>query len=235
MQGLEVPALELKATGFEGDRRWALVDEATGRLMSAKRWSALLEASADDEGVTLPDGRRVGFGDDIADGVLSAWLGREVHLIEADPGAELSYEMTFDPPNDESEYFAIDAPAGSLVDLAAAHLVSEPTLRGAAEAYEDLDWDVRRFRPNLVVDGDLEPFGEDGWVGSTLRIGTAELAVRMPTVRCAMPLRAQPGLERQGPMYAAMEELHANHLGVYLDVVTPGRLAVGDEVVILGT
>ncbi len=70
-------------------------------------------------------------------------------------------------------------------------------------------------------------------MGSTLRIGTAELSVRQPTVRCAMPLRAQPGLERQAPMYAALEALHANHLGVYLDVVTPGRVSVGDEVTVL--
>ena len=84
-----------------------------------------------------------------------------------------------------------------------------------------------------MVDGDLEPFGEDAWVGATLRVGTARLGVRQATVRCAMPLRAQPGLDRQAPMYAALEALHANHLGIYLDVVAPGRVAVGDEVTVL--
>ncbi len=34
-------------------------------------------------------------------------------------------------------------------------------------------------------------------------------------------------------MYAALEALHANHLGIYLDVVAPGRVAVGDEVTVL--
>ena len=34
-------------------------------------------------------------------------------------------------------------------------------------------------------------------------------------------------------MYAAMEALHANHLGIYLDVVTLGRVSVGDEVTVL--
>jgi uncharacterized protein YcbX len=151
-------------------------------------------------------------------------------LIEAEPGSDLKFEMTFDPPDDDSEYYDIDVPPGTLVDLAAAHLVSLPTLRGAGERYGDLDWDVRRFRPNLVVDGDLAPFAEDEWVGSTLRIGSAELSVMAGTVRCAMPLRAQPGLDRQAPLYAAMEELHANHLGLYLSVTTPGRIEVGDEV-----
>jgi len=229
LQGLAVPELTLAASGFEADRRWALLDLDTGRLMSAKRWSALLQAAADDEGIDLPDGGRVGFGDPDADERLSTWLGRRVHLAEADASTEVSYEMTFDPPDDDAEYVAIPTPVGSYLDLCAGHLVAEPTLRSAAARYPDLDWDVRRFRPNLVVEGDLEPFAEDGWVGATIEVGTAALAVRQPTVRCAMPLREQPGLRRQQGLYAALEELHANHLGVYLDVVTPGRIAVGDE------
>ena len=138
--------------------------------------------------------------------------------------------MTFDPPDDDAEYYAIEAPPGTFLDATAGHLVALTTLRHAAERRADLDWDVRRFRPNLVVDGDLDAFAEDDWVGRTLRVGGAELAVRQPTVRCAMPLRAQPGLDRQAPMYAALEELHRNHLGLYLDAVTPGPIAVGDEV-----
>ena len=61
MQGLDVPTLDLTADGFAGDRRWALLDAATGRLMSAKRWAALLQASADDDGMTLPDGTWIPF------------------------------------------------------------------------------------------------------------------------------------------------------------------------------
>jgi uncharacterized protein YcbX len=232
MQGVATDTVELGAAGFAGDRRWALVDVNTGRLMSAKRWSALLQASADDDAITLPDGSRLEVGGPETDAALSGWLGRDVRLVEAGDDEALAYEMTFDPPDDDAEYYAIDVPTGSLVDLAAAHLVALPTLRGAAERYGDLDWDVRRFRPNLVVDGDLAPFDEDGWVGRTLRVGSAELAARQPTVRCAMPLRGQPGLDRQPGLYAALDELHANHLGLYLDVVTPGRISVGDEVLV---
>ena len=49
-----------------------------------------------------------------------------------------------------------------------------------------------------------------------------------------MPLRAQPdGLARQPGLFAAMNELnpdHPNHLGLYLQVVNPGTIAVGDRV-----
>ena len=88
MQGRAEPALDLADDGFVGDRRWALIDTATGRLMSAKRWSALLLASADDEGITLPDGSRVELGGSAADEALSVWLGRAVRLVEATPDTE---------------------------------------------------------------------------------------------------------------------------------------------------
>ena len=45
-----------------------------------------------------------------------------------------------------------------------------------------------------------------------------------------MPLRAQPGLQRQARLYDALEQIHANHLGVYATVVSGGPLVVGDEV-----
>ena len=149
--------------------------------------------------------------------------------------------MTFDPPNDDAEYYEIPTPAGTFLDLAAAHLMSSATLAACARARPDLNWDVRRFRPNLLIDvvDAMEAFAEESWVGRTLRMGTAELSVQSPTVRCAMPLRAQPsvegrpGLERQPDMFAAMNELNTtypNHLGVYLQVVRPGTVSVGDDI-----
>jgi uncharacterized protein YcbX len=230
MQGVEVDRLVVGPVTIEGDRRRACIDETTGHIMSAKRFSKLLEASADDEGITLPGGRRLPYDADEVDQVLSGWLGRRVRLEEQSPETKRSYEMTFDPPNDDSEYYEIPSPAGSFVDLAAVHLVSSATLAGGEQARGDLDWDVRRFRPNVVVEGIDEPFGEDAWVGSVVTIGGARLTSQMPTIRCAMPLRGQPGLERQPKLFEALTELHDNYLGTYLAVAEPGEIRVGDEV-----
>jgi uncharacterized protein len=232
MQGVEVDRLAVAPAGIEGDRRRACVDQETGRIMSAKRFGRLLEAWADDEGITLPEGGRLRYGDGGVDEALSAWLGRPVRLEERAPDTQRSYEMTLEPPNDDAEFYEIPSPAGSFLDLAAVHLLSTATLAGGEAAYGELDWDVRRFRPNVVVEGPDEPFAEDAWCGSVLAVGTARLDVRQPTVRCAMPLRAQPGLERQPRLYQALEELHANHLGTYVDVVEPGEIRVGDEVAV---
>jgi uncharacterized protein YcbX len=71
-----------------------------------------------------------------------------------------------------------------------------------------------------------------------VRIGGVTIDVLMRTVRCAMPLRAQPAcgsdrpLARDIELYKAMDTLHENHLGVYASVREPGTIALGDDVAI---
>ena len=243
MQGLSVDSLEFTDTSAVGDRTWGLIDDSTGKLMTAKRYSRLLEASADDTSITLGDGRSFAIDTPEASTILSDWLGKPVSIRHAGDVPDTGYEMTFDPPNDDAEYYEIPTPPGTFLDLAAAHLMSSATLAACAQARPDLNWDVRRFRPNLLIDvaDGIEPFGEEAWVGRTLTMGTVELSVQSPTVRCAMPLRAQPGLEqqpgldRQPAMFAAMNELNTtypNHLGIYLQVVRPGTVTVGDQLIL---
>jgi uncharacterized protein YcbX len=243
MQGAPVDAVGIGTHGIAGDRAHALQDVSTGKVLSAKSVPALLDADADDRRIRLPDGTVVALDAPDRDEVLSAWLGREVTLLSLEQSGDLSYEMTFDPPDDDAEYFEIPLPEYGFVDLAPLHLLASSTLAACAAERPDLDWDVRRFRPNLVVDHDGGRFAEDDWVGSQLRIGAdCVVSIVQPTVRCAMPLRAQPALAgapalvRRPELFAAMNELHQahpNHLGVYVDVVAPGRVVPGDPVVLL--
>ena len=50
--------------------------------------------------------------------------------------------------------------------------------------------DVRRFRPNIVLGGVDQGFGEDEWVGHRIRIGTVVARVEIRTMRCVMVTRA---------------------------------------------
>lgn len=237
-QGSTADQLVIDPSGVGGDRMHALVDPESGHLLSAKRVSALLQGTAGDERVTLPDGQVLRYDDPAIDEALSGWLDRPVHLATLEEAGERSYEMTFDPPDDGAEYYEIPAPPGSFLDLAPLHLVTTATLAGCAAARPDLDWDVRRFRPNLVLDVDVEPFGEQQWVGQQLALGDVVIAVDGPTVRCAMPLRAQPGgIEREPALFQAMSDLnqtYPNHLGLYCSVTEPGTVSVGDPVSLLG-
>ena len=236
LQGHRLDHVDISPAGIDGDRSWALIDEDTGALLSAKRVAALLQASVEADAIVLPSGEPVSFDDPDASVALSKWLGRPVRLATPVAGQQLAYQMTFDPPDDTAEYFDIPAPVGSFLDLAPVHLLTTATLTGCRDRRPDLDWDVRRFRPNLLLDVAGDPFIENGWVGARLRVGEqVVLEIRQPTVRCAMPLRAQPGLDREPGLFRAMNELNEsmpNHFGVYVDVVTAGSAAVGDRVVL---
>ena len=237
-QGFSVDAIEVDPRGVDLDRAWGVVDIATGRLLTAKRTAALLEATATDHTVTLPGGEAFDIDDPAVHGALSRWLGREVRLLSPAEAGAVAYEMTFDPPNEDAEVFDIPAPPGTLLDLTPVHALTTATLAACETARPDLDWDVRRFRPNLVLDLATDAWEEQAWVGRDLAVGTAVLRVTMPMVRCAMPLRAQPGgLAKQPALFRALSELneaHPNHLGVCCDVVEPGRIAVGDVVCLAG-
>ena len=243
-QGFPTDSLAFGPRGVRGDRRYALVDRATDRTLSAKSQADLLLASATemaDGGVllTLPDTRTIRADDPEIDNVLAAWIGRPVTLAEADTGDEpltyddrsRSYEMTFDPEHDEAERVPIPSPAGTFLDLAAVHVLTTGSIARCREAQPDTEWDIRRFRPNVLVDLDTEGFPEDSWVGRRIRIGAAVISVDQRTVRCAMPLRAQPdGLDRDVEVFRTMNAVHANHLGVYCSVVDPGPVNIGDPV-----
>ena len=255
LQGEPVDRLVLTAgpdrSGVAGDRAWGIVDRGTGHVLSAKTVPALLHAVASSSGegtgavaITLPDGTALSSDDRVAcDGTLSAWLGRDVGLRPADAaraeaeGAAGSFQMTFDPPDDDAELVEIDMPPDSFVDMAGVHVLTTGSLATMAVANANGDWAPRRFRPNVLVDtGAATGHPEDAWVGGRLAVGRATLEVRMRTVRCAMPLRAQPALAdrpalaRDVGVYRTMAQWHDNHLGAYAEVAVAGTVALGDPV-----
>jgi uncharacterized protein YcbX len=125
-------------------------------------------------------------------------------------------------------------PPGTFVDLSPVHLLTTTSLRSLSA--DGAGYDVRRFRPNVLLDvlfdvGDPESaFPEADWVGGTVVIGSAELQVTIPTIRCVVPTRPQPGVELDRQVSRQLAERTDRFLGIYADVSTPGRLRVGDRV-----
>ena len=236
MQGVPVDTLTFGTSGAEGDRQWAVVDPAAGKVLSAKRWAALLHASgglADDGGVTitLPDGSTHAAGDPATDHALSTWLDHEVRLRQPPAGDGLPYELPTEAWDDTSPTWEFPGPPGGpFVDLAAAHVLTTASLLAAAALYPDGAWEVRRFRPNALLDVEGEGFVEDDWVGSSLGLGEVVLDPFMPTVRCAMTTREQPGLARDVDIAKTLNREHGLNLGLYCAVTTPGTVRVGDSV-----
>ena len=97
--------------------------------------------------------------------------------------------------------------------------MSEATLR---------DWDIRRFRTNVVVTGD----GEDDLVGSTIQLGTCVLDVTKRIDRCIMVTRPQPGLERDLGVLQTIHRERASSLSIGALVARAGSIAIGDQAVV---
>jgi uncharacterized protein YcbX len=106
------------------------------------------------------------------------------------------------------------------VDEAHLHLVGRGELG---------EWDPRRVRANVVVDGARDL---DDLVGWRLRLGDVVVDVYKRTKRCGMPTMQQPGITKDTTVLRTLARDRDLRLGVYARVVTPGRLAVGAPITV---
>lgn len=201
MQGEQLQAAPIVQGSVLGDRALALLDGETGLVASAKhpgRWPHLLACQAafvdlPAQGlalppvqVTLPDGTRLVSEQRDFTRLLSQALGREVVLSRP----------TLSSPRFEQYWPQVEGfasqpsvteqamPPLTFFDLAPLHLLTTSTLGRLAKLYPQGCFDVRRFRPNLVIEPAQEPpgFVEHAWIGQTLAIGDE--------TRCGCRLRA---------------------------------------------
>lgn len=91
---------------------------------------------------------------------------------------------------------------------------------------------MERFRPNLVVGGDLEPFEEDRWAG--LRVGDVELRFAERCDRCSLTTIDLEALvttkEPIRTLARHRREDGKTWFGVRMVPVSTGRVAVGERV-----
>ena len=221
LQGEPLEAVDVGEYGFRGDRRFAIFDLATGFGLTARRVPELLFASArlaDHGGVeiTLPDGSKAGDDD-----ALSDWLGRKVQLRTADDGGARRYENPLDFEHERtSRWEAFTGAPGPFHDSRRTRvsLVSTQTLG---------EWDRRRFRSNVLLEGG----GEDDLVGSTVKLGAVTLAVGNHIERCVMVTRSQPaGVSRDLSVLRTIAQERRNRLAIGALVSEPGTVSVGDPV-----
>ncbi len=256
MGGEPVARCAVDKDGLAGDRRFGVVEIEGGRVASGKqprRWAGLLgmraayagDPSRDALRVTLADGRELRGDDPALVAELAAMAGRDVRLAEVpivQPGASAAQlgtvlierlETEFDKhPGAEGDLpIGLASPPGSLFDLAPLHLVTQATL--------DALGDVRRFRPNLVIEADAPAFCENAWIGRRVRIGASlTVMILKATSRCVIPTLAQRDLPGDPTMLKRINAANrvddpvvgpAPCVGVYAVIVAPGAIAVGDS------
>ncbi len=232
MQGERLPAVKVHADGLEGDRRWGVLDVRTGRVLTGRREPTLLGARASlgegtEPSIELPDGTGLVGAGDATDGALSEWLGRPVRLVEAAAHGDRA-EFFADPTDDASEAVEWTMPPERFVDAMPLLLMTTASLRAGAALHPAGQWDVRRFRPNVLFDGSGDGWLEDAWCGQIVRIGEVEVVPQQPCIRCTMVTRPQPGLTRDLEVYRTLARHHGGHFGVWTVVLNGGTIAEND-------
>ena len=254
MMGEELNAVELTRHGVVGDRQFALVDASTGKVAGAKnprKWgnffdyrAAYVEPPARGSAprvvrVMLPDGTVVTSEQPDAAEVLSAALGREVELVQARPNGASSgaHAEEYWPDMEGLEHRDTvtewELPAGTFFDLAAVHLLTTSTIDRLRALYPEGRFEVRRFRPNIVVatGSDAEGFAENAWIDRTIAIGDdVRLRITGPCPRCVMTTLAQGDLPKDAGILRTAAEHNRANVGVYAEVIAGGTTRRGDSV-----
>jgi uncharacterized protein YcbX len=250
MQGEELNASVATERGLLGDRTYALVDAGDGKIASAKnprKWPHLFSfranyaevprpgAAMPPVRITLPDGTLLGSDQPDLPSLLAPILGRAVALRAAAPDKPQleEYWPDMEGLNHRDAVTDETMPAGTFFDLAPVHVLTTATLDRLRELHPPGRFEVRRFRPNIVVavDGEPRAFVENDWVGRTLLLGSeVRLHITRSCGRCVMTTLPQADLPADpGILRTAVKHNHA-HVGVYATVVQGGTIRRGDAV-----
>ncbi|MEI7866367.1 MAG: MOSC N-terminal beta barrel domain-containing protein [Candidatus Methylumidiphilus sp.] len=262
MLGEELNASEINNLGVVGDRAFALLDVETGQVVSAKnpkKWPDFFAyraayATPPEDGtlpavwITLPSGKTVRSDQADVDAVLSAALSRSVSLQVSAPESPVLEEYCPDNEGKDNEVIraamAGDAPVGTFFDYSTLHILTTSTIDQLRGLYPQGRFEVRRFRPNVVIDTTgLEGFVENDWVGKTIRIGeSVRVHITDPCPRCVMPTLAQGDLPKDNGIFSkgiAQNRVHVPFagkalpsIGVYARVMSTGLVRRGDSVII---
>lgn len=130
-----------------------------------------------------------------------------------------------------AEVWEFYTPPGTYFDLFPIHVLTTSTLQLMSRLNPAADWDVRRFRPNVMVDtGSTAGAVENDWVGRAIRIGGFVVKGELPTIRCAMPMHSQADLPRDPSVLRTIVREANQCLGLYASVIEEGSIDRGDPV-----
>jgi uncharacterized protein YcbX len=254
MMGEELNASDVTDRGLVGDRQFAVVDASTGKVAGAKnprKWGNFFDFRAayvepPERGsklpavqLTLPDGAVVTSEQPDVAQVLSRALGREVAFAEAEHDREASgaqaeeYWPDMEGLEHRDTVTEWELPAGTFFDLAVVHLLTTATIERLRALYPEGRFEVRRFRPNIVVAtaADQQGFVENDWIGRTLAIGDeVRLRITGPCPRCVMTTLPQGDLPKDAGILRTAAQNNEANVGVYADVAKSGTVRRGDDV-----
>ncbi len=227
-----------------------------GLMSCAARYAEAAEPGSAPE-IRLPAGDVFPASDPDAAGRISEAVGREVTLWPLLPADAVDHYRRSAPDNPDfeqelrtvfgrepgeplpditkfpPELFEYESPPGTYFDAFPLLLVTTQSLASLAEQAPDSLVDMRRFRPNLVVDTTTPgPFPEQEWIGKRLHIGSAVVKIEMECPRCVMTTHGFADVPKDPRVMRTLVQKAAGNFGVYATVETPGDVACGAPVVL---
>jgi uncharacterized protein len=243
---------DVELNTFTTGRRWPVLLQCSARFVEDPAGRPAGPGDVLEVIVTFPDGGEMSSSDPAINDRLSQLIGKPARL-ESLPA--LSEKERYRTPQankaDLRRQFAIAegerlpdfsmfpvrklaelaryaTPVGALYDAYPILLMTRASLRAMAEHAPGSQFDVRRFRPNVLIDVDGAELVEFGWVGGRVRAPNVTFSAEIPTLRCSIPTRQQGDLPAD-PTVLKTINAHADHcLGVYANVTSPGTLAEDD-------
>jgi uncharacterized protein YcbX len=222
--------------------------------MSARYVQPPADSGSSPAEIILPDGTGTGTSDVDINEKLSSALGHSVTLWPLLPEDALDHYRRGPPSHDdmETELRAIfgrtpeeplpdlsvfpkelaefESPLGTYFDALPLTLMTIQSLNTMQQRAPNSNFDVRRFRPNLLIDSaSSTSFPELDWVGKTITIGEAVLDIILHCPRCSMTTHGFDDLPKDPTIMRALVREAEGNLGVYATVRHPGKVTVGDQ------
>jgi len=247
MMGEELNSAVITERGVLGDRGYALVDPSNGKVASAKnprKWGKLFDFRASyieppvlaqelpPVRIAVPDGTVVSSDTRDLDEMLSTVFARKATLKRSAPEAPTLEEYWPDIEGLARRRIVTDEamPSGTFFDLAVIHVLTTATIDRLRQLYPQGRFEVRRFRPNIVVEPTQEEgFVENDWEGRTLLIGDeVRLNVTGPCPRCVMTTLPQGDLPKDSGILRTAAQHNSVNVGMYAGVLHGGTIRRGD-------
>jgi uncharacterized protein YcbX len=250
MLGEELNSSYVTERGLVGDRAYALIDQKTGKVASAKnprKWGKLFDfrsvfidtpqfvENIPRTRITFPDGSHIFSDQDEIDYTLSKVLGQDVRLMRArlDKPSYEEYWPDIDGLAQREKVTDETMPAQTFFDIAVIHLLTTSTINRLRELYPEGRFEVRRFRPNIVMESASEEkeFIENLWIGKNITIGEdVVLRVTGACTRCVMTTLPQGDLPKDLGILRTVARYNQVTAGVYASVHRGGTIRRGDPV-----
>ena len=203
--------------------------------------------------ITLADGATLESSDPDTNERLTDAIGSPVSLWPLLPEDQLEhYKRTPPPPGTDMEaamrevfartadeplpdlslfpeiLVAYESPPGTYFDAYPLLILSESALASMQNYSSGSHYDVRRFRPNLVIDLDDYGFPEDQWAQREATLGSARLKLEMACPRCVMTTHGFKDLPKDPNIMRELVQNNNGNLGLYASILEPGTISVGD-------